>query len=84
MCLIWTWQIARGCSSARQGGIHHGDTETRRRSNHRWTRMDTDRNGKPDLTKESSTKEGAGEVERKVETSKYRKEGTKARRHGGT
>ncbi len=43
---------------------------TLRRMNHRWTQMDMDVNGKPDLTRESATEEGPGGTGGNVETSK--------------
>ena len=52
-------------SRARRIRIHRGVAEIAER---KQPQMDTDRNWKPDLTPESSTKEGPGGTERNVQT----------------
>ena len=69
-------------SRARRRGLNTEAQRTQRGRNHRWTQMDTDRNWKPDLTPESSTKEGPGGTERNVETSKCRNQGLGMRGRG--
>ena len=69
-------------SRARRRGLNTEAQRTQRGRNHRWTQMDTDRNWKPDLTPESSTKEGPGGTERNVETSKRRNQGLGMRGRG--